>query len=105
MRPNLGDQSTIHLNAKNQAEEVNMTLERLSPAQKFNGTLAHFKTQIEGEKAVYHYGYHSIFEAIKKEKNRKLGIVEEEEIFDEDDLYEDEEHTFEYEEKLEHSYL
>jgi hypothetical protein len=105
MRPNLGDQSAIHLNAKKQAEEVNMTLERLTPAQKFNGTLAHFKTQIEGEKSVYHYGYHSIFEAIKKEKNRQLGIEIDDEEYDFDEEFEEEVFEFEYEEKLEHSYL
>ena len=101
MRRNEGNNSNIYKNAKSQAEDLKMRFERVQPAVKHEGTLAHFITQVDGQKVVYHYGYHSIFQTFEAEKNRQLGIVpKEEQDFEEETTYE-----FEPEEKLEHSYL
>ena len=75
--------SRIFLNAKKQADEVGITFERLERSIIKNGTMAHFKTQVKGEKIVYHYGYYSIFEAIKAEKDRQNGVVVQDEESDE----------------------
>jgi hypothetical protein len=83
--------SAIFLNAQKKAKEANVMFDRLERTIKHNGTLAHFFTKVEGEKSVYHYGYHSIFEAIQTQQNKIDGIVEDEEIFD------DEEYDFEQE--------
>jgi hypothetical protein len=81
--------SAIFLNAQKKAKEANVSFDRLDRTLKKNGTLVHFFTKIEGEETVYHYGYHSIFETIQAQQNKIDGIVEEEEIFD------DEEYDFE----------
>ena len=105
MRRNEGNNSNIYKNAKGQAEDLKMRFERLQPAVKHEGTLAHFITQVDGQKVVYHYGYHSIFQTFEAEKNRQLGIVIDDEEHDWEEDFEEEVFEFEPEEKLEHSYL
>jgi hypothetical protein len=52
--------SKIFDHCSKRAQDCGMKLEKLTPARRFEGTLAHFSTSISGEPLMLHYGYTSI---------------------------------------------